>query len=227
MSVRVLKTWVLIVSSVFIPFALQTTTMSTTTTTTTTNMKQQIQHDDATTMLKSRFIVLLSFAFQRCYHQSISSSSWKYDVNITRIESRIDTERPTNFDFFVDFHGQVGDANVDALLGKLGGMTDRLLVLDEKEVRVRSRRPERNDDTASSWRPQRHAPSKSLFSSFRADAHPCDPKRHRCTGSPVTFRSSISSRIARSTPVSTSRLTIRAFTTLSTGNGAPYLPTLL
>ena len=62
--------------------------------------------------------------------------SWKYDVNITRIESRINTERPSKFDFFVDFHGQVGeDANVDALLAKLGGMTDRLLVLDEKEVR--------------------------------------------------------------------------------------------
>ena len=64
-------------------------------------------------------------------------SSWKYDVNITRIESRINTDRPTKFDFFVDFHGQIGeDANVDALLVKLRGMTDRLLVLDEKEVRI-------------------------------------------------------------------------------------------
>ena len=37
----------------------------------------------------------------------------------------------------VDFHGKVGDANVNALLHKLKGMTDKLLVLDEKEVRQR------------------------------------------------------------------------------------------
>jgi hypothetical protein len=53
-------------------------------------------------------------------------------VNITRIESRPVTS--SKFDFFVDFHGRVGDANVNALLGELKGMTDKLLVLDEKEV---------------------------------------------------------------------------------------------
>jgi phenylalanine-4-hydroxylase len=57
---------------------------------------------------------------------------WKYDVNITRIESRPVTSN--KFDFFVDFHGRVGDANVNALLMALKGMTDKLLVLDEKEV---------------------------------------------------------------------------------------------
>lgn len=72
--------------------------------------------------------------------------SWKYDVNISRIESRpvkADSSSPNSrgsvasvFDFFVDFHGKVGDANVNALLGELKGMTDRLLVLDEKEVRA-------------------------------------------------------------------------------------------
>ena len=55
-------------------------------------------------------------------------------MNITRIESR--PAKSDKFDFFVDFHGQVGDANVNALLGELKGMTDRLLVLDEKEVRL-------------------------------------------------------------------------------------------
>ena len=59
---------------------------------------------------------------------------WKYDINITRIESRINTDNPTKFDFFVDFHGQIGDANVDALLARMKSMTDRLLILDEKEV---------------------------------------------------------------------------------------------
>ncbi len=38
------------------------------------------------------------------------------------------------FDFFVDFHGKVGDPNVNALLKELKSMTDKLLVLDEKEV---------------------------------------------------------------------------------------------
>lgn len=66
--------------------------------------------------------------------KTIFAKSWKYDVNITRIESRPSTSDRT-FDFFVDFHGRVGDANVDALLYTLEGMTDKLLVLDEKEVR--------------------------------------------------------------------------------------------
>jgi len=38
------------------------------------------------------------------------------------------------FDFFVDFYGSLSDTNVDALLQELKGMTDKLLVLDEKEV---------------------------------------------------------------------------------------------
>jgi len=59
---------------------------------------------------------------------------WKYDVNITRIESRAVQSNSTKFDFFVDFHGKVGDPNVNALLSTLKGMTDKLLVLDEKEV---------------------------------------------------------------------------------------------
>lgn len=71
---------------------------------------------------------------------------WKYDVNITRIESRpaktttltrgVDSGgEKRRFDFFVDFDGQPGvDANVDKLLEALKPMTAKLLVLDEKEV---------------------------------------------------------------------------------------------
>jgi hypothetical protein len=64
---------------------------------------------------------------------------WKYDVNITRIESRPVTAAGSSggspkFDFFVDFHGKVGDPNVNALLQSLKQLTDKLLVLDEKEV---------------------------------------------------------------------------------------------
>ena len=64
-------------------------------------------------------------------------TSWKYDVNITRIESRpvsITNDESKVFDFFVDFCGSLSDTNVNALLQELKGMTDKLLVLDEKEV---------------------------------------------------------------------------------------------
>ncbi|KAL7527800.1 hypothetical protein ACHAWF_002315, partial [Thalassiosira exigua] len=65
---------------------------------------------------------------------------WKYDVNATRIESRpasVDDAAAgggPKFDFFVDFRGRVADENVTKLLTELKKMTDKLLVLDEKEV---------------------------------------------------------------------------------------------
>lgn len=70
------------------------------------------------------------------------SHSWKYNVNITRIESRPVNNNSNNnndgqqpkFDFFIDFHGKVGDPNVNALLHSLQQFTTKLLVLDEKEV---------------------------------------------------------------------------------------------
>ena len=58
-------------------------------------------------------------------------------MNITRIESRpsVSTNDESKvFDFFVDFYGSLSDTNVNALLQELKGMTDKLLVLDEKEV---------------------------------------------------------------------------------------------
>jgi hypothetical protein len=63
---------------------------------------------------------------------------WKYDVNVTRIESRPAKSKkwgPKRFDFFVDFDGTPGDPNVDKLLTALKPLTNKLLVLDEKEVR--------------------------------------------------------------------------------------------
>lgn len=62
---------------------------------------------------------------------------WKYDVNVTRIESRPvkdDTLGQKRFDFFVDFHGQRGDVGVEMLLDSLKPMTNKLLIVDEKEV---------------------------------------------------------------------------------------------
>jgi phenylalanine-4-hydroxylase len=66
---------------------------------------------------------------------------WKYEINMTRIESRpakassgsLDSGAP-KFDFFVDFDGQVGDSNVDKLLESVKRITSKTLVLDEKQV---------------------------------------------------------------------------------------------
>lgn len=59
---------------------------------------------------------------------------WKYDVNITRIESRPCTKLG-KFDFFVDLQGIIGDKNVDSLIRdlKLFQGLDKLLILDKKE----------------------------------------------------------------------------------------------
>ena len=78
------------------------------------------------------FLIKIILHYHHHHHHCFS---WKYDVNITRIESRIKQNRSI-FDFFVDFQGRVGDANVDALLRELRSITDKLLVLDEKEVRI-------------------------------------------------------------------------------------------
>ena len=62
---------------------------------------------------------------------------WKYDLNVTRIESRPISPNAAGqmrFDFFVDFDGSRGDANVEKLLASLGPLTEKLLVLDEKKV---------------------------------------------------------------------------------------------
>jgi hypothetical protein len=62
---------------------------------------------------------------------------WKYDINITRIESR-PCSQLDRFDFFVDLEGQVGDTNVDNLLSDLKNFQglDKLLVLDKKEGKM-------------------------------------------------------------------------------------------
>jgi phenylalanine-4-hydroxylase len=62
---------------------------------------------------------------------------WKYDINVSRIESRPaipDEMGRRRFDFFVDFEGGVGEANVDSLLAVLREKSEKFLILDEKEV---------------------------------------------------------------------------------------------
>lgn len=66
---------------------------------------------------------------------------WKYDINVSRIESR--PAPPASqweggqrkFDFFLDFDGSLEDPAVQKLMTDLGPLTTKLLVLDEKDVR--------------------------------------------------------------------------------------------
>ena len=66
---------------------------------------------------------------------------WKYDINVTRIESRPVApssqwggDRMPKFDFYMDFDGSLEDVAVRKLLKDLGPLTSKLLVLDEKDV---------------------------------------------------------------------------------------------
>jgi hypothetical protein len=62
---------------------------------------------------------------------------WKYDINVSRIESRpFNSGRwgKPKFDFYMDFDGSLEDANVQKLFDDLSPLVDKLLVLDEKDV---------------------------------------------------------------------------------------------
>jgi hypothetical protein len=64
---------------------------------------------------------------------------WKYDVNVCRIESRpVQSGRwggkHQKFDFYVDFDGSLEEKNVAKLLEALGPLTEKLIVLDERDV---------------------------------------------------------------------------------------------
>ena len=62
---------------------------------------------------------------------------WKYDVNVCRIESRPMKSRPAGyrvFDFYMDVEGSRTDDNIAKLLEEIRPMTNKLLILDEKQV---------------------------------------------------------------------------------------------
>lgn len=58
---------------------------------------------------------------------------WKYDVNLTRIESR-PSRSDGSFMMYIDFEGRTGDKMVDNLLEKIRNQCNNVLVLDNKEV---------------------------------------------------------------------------------------------
>ena len=57
---------------------------------------------------------------------------WKYDVNLTHIDSRPASGQ--SFDFYVDCEGRRGDDNIDRLLADLKQHALKLLILDDREV---------------------------------------------------------------------------------------------
>jgi phenylalanine-4-hydroxylase len=59
---------------------------------------------------------------------------WKYDINLTRIESRPSPDGHKGFHLYIDFDGRQGDTNTDNLITALKANTKNILVLDEKEV---------------------------------------------------------------------------------------------
>lgn len=61
---------------------------------------------------------------------------WKYDVNISRIESRPSKRAEGVFDMYVDFEGTRGEEKVDFLLHALDKHINSILLLDNKEVRI-------------------------------------------------------------------------------------------
>lgn len=70
---------------------------------------------------------------------------WKYDLNVSRIESRPvqrhkktwnhnDNDKQSVFDFYLDFDGTLNDPGAQKLLRDLAPLTEKLLILDEKDV---------------------------------------------------------------------------------------------
>ena len=77
--------------------------------------------------------------------QDVMKYFWKYDINVSRIESRpvqaqthygaaMNVGHHAKFNFYMDFDGSLEDDNVKKLLQDLGPLTDKLLLLDEKDV---------------------------------------------------------------------------------------------
>lgn len=60
---------------------------------------------------------------------------WKYDINLTRIESRPSQLSDENsFHMYIDFDGEIGDKNTDLLITQLKKLSKNHFILNEKEV---------------------------------------------------------------------------------------------
>ena len=59
---------------------------------------------------------------------------WKYEVNLTHIESRPCPKNQEGFHISIDFHGSIGEERTDKLMRELRTRCRNMLVLDEREV---------------------------------------------------------------------------------------------
>jgi phenylalanine-4-hydroxylase len=59
---------------------------------------------------------------------------WKYEINLTHIESRPTTKNNEGFNIYIDFHGHLGESKTDKLMRELRARCKNMLVLDEREV---------------------------------------------------------------------------------------------
>lgn len=59
---------------------------------------------------------------------------WKYDIDLTHIESRPSPKDSRGFLIQIDFKGSADEVNVNKLMGELRKHSRNMLVLDEKEV---------------------------------------------------------------------------------------------
>eukprot|EP00429_Kryptoperidinium_foliaceum_P086660 CAMPEP_0176187330 /NCGR_PEP_ID=MMETSP0121_2-20121125/2337_1 /TAXON_ID=160619 /ORGANISM="Kryptoperidinium foliaceum, Strain CCMP 1326" /LENGTH=475 /DNA_ID=CAMNT_0017525857 /DNA_START=209 /DNA_END=1636 /DNA_ORIENTATION=- len=90
---------------------------------------------------KPRVSVLMELTDRVGVLHDVLKYFWKYDLNVTRIESRPVApssqwggDRKPKFDFYMDFDGSLEDPTVRKLFQDLGPLTAKLLVLDEKDV---------------------------------------------------------------------------------------------
>jgi hypothetical protein len=86
---------------------------------------------------KPRVSVLMELRDQVGMLHEVLKYFWKYDINVSRIESRpFNSGRwgKPKFDFYMDFDGSLEDSNVQKLFDDLSPLVGKLLVLDDKDV---------------------------------------------------------------------------------------------
>lgn len=59
---------------------------------------------------------------------------WKYEINLTHIESRPCPKNSDGFHIYIDFHGMPGEEKTDKLMKELQSRCRNMLVLDERKV---------------------------------------------------------------------------------------------
>jgi hypothetical protein len=112
-------------------------------------------NDGAMFMDQPRVSVLMELTDRMGILHDVLKYFWKYDINVTRIESRpvalssssssgssswggggttSAAMKQPKFDFYMDFVGSLEDLAVQKLLHDLAPFTEKLLLLDEKDV---------------------------------------------------------------------------------------------